>query len=158
MNKGKYLRAAAEYASAFTVGGVMYGAIETLFRGYTHPSMLVTGGICFAALYALDKYGGLALPLRALVGALMITAAEFAAGCICNLWLGWDVWDYSHFRTNLLGQICLPFTLLWVLISIPAFGVASLLRRAVGAEKRGRRRKRQLSASGVPSSDSPSSP
>ena len=26
--------------------GVMYVALETVFRGYSHPSMLVVGGLC----------------------------------------------------------------------------------------------------------------
>ena len=125
-------RHAAEYMAAIIVGGVVYGAIETVCRGYTHPSMLVTGGLCFAGLYAIEKRTHMKLLPRALVGALLITAAEFAAGCICNLWLGWDVWDYSHLHPNLWGQICLPFTVLWALLSVPAYYLASMLHAAIG--------------------------
>lgn len=147
----------AEYAAAFVIGGVMYGALETIFRGYTHPSMIVTGGICFDALYMLDKYSRLSVFVRAVIGAVIITAAEFAAGCICNLWLGWDIWDYSHLHPNLWGQICLPFTVLWAFLSVPAFGVAALLRGAVGV--RSKRASDQPSAfSAPPASDGTSVP
>ena len=54
---------------------------------------------------------------------LVVTGIEFVSGCIVNLWLGWNVWDYSHMPFNLLGQICLPFSLLWVLVS----GIAVIL-------------------------------
>ena len=127
----KYIRHIAEYASAFIFGGVMYGALETIFRGFTHPSMLITGGLCFAGLYAIDKRPALPLFWRVIIGALLITSLELIAGCICNLWLGWNVWDYSHLHPNLWGQICLPFSLLWAVLTIPAYLLASVMRGAV---------------------------
>ena len=30
-----------------------------------------------------------------LLGACIVTVLEFLTGCIVNLWLGWDVWDYT---------------------------------------------------------------
>ena len=36
----------------FFIGGALYGLIEILWRGYTHPSMPVLGGLCF---FWLDK-------------------------------------------------------------------------------------------------------
>lgn len=135
MSISKRFLAVFEYLSAFVFGGVMYGALETVFRGYTHPSMLVTGGICFAGLYAIDKHCRRSLLFRALCGAALITAAEFVAGCICNIWLGWDVWDYSRFSMNLMGQICLQFSVLWGLLSIPAYMCAGMLRGALGVKR-----------------------
>ena len=111
------MRKLTEWMTVFLIGGALYSMLEILWRGYTHWSMTITGGICFAALYALHVYGT-AMPffLRCLLGAVSITAAELAAGCIVNLWLGWEVWDYSGVRGNLLGQICLPFSVLWLLL------------------------------------------
>ena len=51
------------------------------------------------------------------IGSTIITVLEFITGCIVNLWLGWNVWDYSNLPLNLLGQICLPFSTLWYFIS-----------------------------------------
>ena len=31
----------------YSIGAVGYGIIEVLFRGYTHWSMLIAGGLCF---------------------------------------------------------------------------------------------------------------
>ena len=35
----------------FLVGCVSYGMIEILFRGFTHWSMVLTGGACLVSLY-----------------------------------------------------------------------------------------------------------
>ena len=58
--------------------------------------------------------------LQAVIGGTIITAAEFVVGCIVNLWLGWDVWDYSGMVFNILGQVCLAYWMLWVALSLPA--------------------------------------
>ena len=88
--------------------------MEILWRGYTHWTMTVTGGVCFTVLYILHIYAR-AIPFlwRCVLGSAAITLVEFAVGCTVNLWLGWDVWNYSDVPCNLLGQICLPFSLLW---------------------------------------------
>lgn len=52
-----------------------------------------------------------------LIGCVIITALEFAAGCIVNLWLGLDVWDYSQKPLNLLGQISLGSSAAWYFLS-----------------------------------------
>ena len=95
--------------------------LEILWRGYTHWSMTLVGGLCFLVLYALHAYVR-AVPflLRCLLGAIAVTALEFSAGCVVNLWLGWRVWDYSGAPMNLLGQICPFYTLLWFVLSAAA--------------------------------------
>ena len=52
-------------------------------------------------------------------GGTVITAAEFAAGLVLNVWLGLGVWDYSGLPGNLLGQICPQFWALWCLLAWP---------------------------------------
>ena len=39
-----------------------------------------------------------------------------------------DVWDYSNMPFNILGQICLPFTILWFFISILAIVLDDWIR------------------------------
>ena len=113
-------------------GGVLYCAIEILFRGYTHISMALCGALCFLLIYRLNQEKpNLLLPLRALLSAALITGVEFAAGCILNLWLGLDIWDYSSMPYQLLGQICLPFFCAWFLLGFPACLLCSLIRRFV---------------------------
>ena len=114
----KYMRVRRRAAIAALVlfaGGTVYCAIEVMWRGYTHISMAVCGGICFYIMYlseAAPRFRALPLPLRALAGAGIVTAAEFAAGYIVNIRLGLGVWDYSGLPLSLMGQVCLPYSAL----------------------------------------------
>ena len=85
--------------------------------------MLIVGGVCFILLGLMNEVTDWEIPIfeQAFYGGIIITLVEFVAGCIVNLWLGWNVWDYSNIPFNLLGQICLPFSVIWCLISI--FGI-----------------------------------
>ena len=124
----------AEVMLVLFFGGVVYCALEVLWRGRTHISMAICGGVCFLIMYELqrtEKYSALPLVLRALFGALIITAAELITGCIVNLGLGLEVWDYSRLPLSLWGQICLPFSLLWFLLGFIIHPVCDLLRRFV---------------------------
>lgn len=40
----------------FILGGAAYGLLETLFRGYTHWTMVLTGGACVLTLYLLEDW------------------------------------------------------------------------------------------------------
>lgn len=126
------LRVLSEILFLFTVGGAGYYLIEMLFRGYSHPSMALAGGICLLLLYDLDAtLPHTVLPLRALAGAGLITAVELCAGLIVNRLMGLEVWDYSKLPFSFLGQICLFFSLLWFLLCIPVMALCKALRRRV---------------------------
>lgn len=119
-----------EYICVFLVGGILYSMIEVLWRGYTHWSMTMAGGVCLVLIHWLNmKLHERDILLRCLLGCLMITGVEFAAGVIVNLWLGLDVWDYSGMACNLLGQICPAFSILWFFISFPACMVSDSTRK-----------------------------
>ena len=99
--------------------GVMYVAMETVFRGYSHPSMLIVGGLCGVLVGAINqhpRFYNAPVVLQSAVGALIVLAVEFLAGCVLNLWLGLGVWDYTNQPGNILGQVCPLFGLLWFLI------------------------------------------
>jgi len=122
-----------ELIFAFLLGGWAYAGIEVLWRGRTHWTMFLTGGLCFALLYALAARTSLPMLVRCALGALIITAVEFLVGCVVNLTLGWKVWDYSRNRFNLLGQVCLSFTGLWFALSWPALLLAQAMRFGIFA-------------------------
>ena len=108
----------------FFVGGGIYYILEVLWRGKSHWTMFVLGGICFVIIGLLNEYKFQwkdSLFDQALIGALVITTFEFISGCVINLWLKWNIWDYSNLPFNLFGQICLYFFLLWIPLS--AIGV-----------------------------------
>ena len=112
----------AKYLFLLIVGGMIYGACELLFRGYTFGSMIVVGGICFIVAGLLNEVTKWTtpLPLQMLISAVAITLIEFVAGLILNIWLGLNVWDYSHMKWNICGQICPQFFCVWVALSLPA--------------------------------------
>lgn len=131
-----------ELLSVFFVGGIIYTLTEMLWRGYSHPSMTVAGGVCFLAIYlmthALTRDRTVAeFLMKCVLGGLIITAVEFVAGVIVNIVLGLDVWDYSDVPGNILGQICPAFTLAWIAISAPAQWLSDVIRRFFAAIRNG---------------------
>ena len=119
-------KAALRDAALLAVGGGGYYLAEVLYRGYSHWSMAVCGGVCLLSIYHMNKrMSEQGLLLRALAGAGLITAVELICGSIVNLALDLKVWDYSHMPFNLLGQICLPFSLLWFAVCIPVCALCS---------------------------------
>lgn len=112
------------------VGGVVYGFIEILWRGKTHWSMILTGGFCFAVLNAVyKKFADMLLVKKCLLGSAIITSVEFLCGMIVNVKLKWNVWDYSHLRFNIKGQVCLLYSALWSLLCLPVCAVCKLMNR-----------------------------
>ena len=112
------------------VGGMLYALFEIGFRGYTHWTMIIVGGICFYLIGLINEVIPWEMEIwkQCVIGSLVVTAVEFVSGCIINLWLGWGVWDYSDMPFNILGQVCLPFSALWVLLSALAIILDDYLR------------------------------
>lgn len=112
------------------IGGLLYVLVELAFRGRSHWTMFLVGGLCFWLIGLINEVLPWEMPLwkQCIIGAVIVTAIEFLAGCFINLWLGWDVWDYSNMPFNVLGQICLPFSLLWILLSAVAIVLDDHLR------------------------------
>lgn len=108
----------------FVSGGGIYSLLEILWRGYTHWTMAVTGGVCMLLLNGVNRLcSRWALVFRCLTGSAIITSIEFVVGLIVNRAAGLAVWDYSDMPGNLLGQICPAFSAMWFLLCIPAFGI-----------------------------------
>lgn len=104
----------------FLIGGRLYTWIEILWRGRTHWSMFILGGICFVIMGLLNEYHfewNESLMKQCIMSAVIITMLEFFTGILLNIGLKWNVWDYSNMPFNLYGQICLPFFFLWILLS-----------------------------------------
>lgn len=120
----------------FGFGALIYSLIEVLFRGYTHWSMTVAGGVAFSLIYLINiNLKTKNLVIRCLAGASVITAIEFTAGCIVNLGLNMQVWDYSHEKFNILGQICPLFSFAWFLICIPATFLSAVFRTGFSRDR-----------------------
>ena len=103
----------------FLVGGFAYVRIELLARGFSHWTMFVVGGICFLLIGLLnEETPKMPLIKQMVISCVIITAIEFLSGCILNIGLGLDIWDYSDEFGNLFGQICLKHSCYWFLLSL----------------------------------------
>lgn len=118
-------------------GGLLYILVETVWRGYSHWTMFVLGGLCFLTLGLINEVLPWETPLwkQVLLGASVITCLEFLTGCIVNLWFGWDVWDYSGMPGNVLGQICPQYCILWLPVSLAGIVLDDWLRFWWGEER-----------------------
>ncbi len=120
-----------EFSFIFICGALGYGTIEILWRGHTHWTMLLLGGICLYCIYIISTRMGEAIWKKLVMCAAAVTSLEFAVGCIVNLRLGWEVWDYSDMPFDLMGQICPAFSLMWLLLSLPCIYVCRFIHRFV---------------------------
>ena len=112
----------------FSIGSVGYGLVEVIWRGETHPSMLIAGGISFCSLAVISKgMKDMRFLYKCVMGAAAITSVELIFGCVFNLWLHMNVWDYSYIPLNLEGQICLLYTVLWAILCVGAIPFSEIV-------------------------------
>ncbi len=114
----------------FVTGGLLYNVLELAWRGWSHWTMFVLGGVCFVCLGAINEVIPWEMPLwkQMTAGACIVTALEFITGCTVNLWLGWGVWDYSGMPGNILGQICPQYFVYWLPVSLVGIILDDCLR------------------------------
>jgi hypothetical protein len=112
------------------IGGITYVLIELAWRGYSHISMFILGALCFVLLGGINEFlpWELGFVWQMLIGAGIVTILELIVGIVVNVWLGLEVWDYSNLPFNFMGQICLPFSFAWTLLSGVAIVVDDYLR------------------------------
>ena len=128
---GDLMRGLKEALFCFAFGGVFYGMIEIAARGYTHWTMVLTGGAVLALINVVNKSKDISLFYRCVIGAVIITSLELAVGLVVNVKCGLGVWDYSGKPFNFMGQICLHFFGCWFLLSIPAFKLCDLIKNKI---------------------------
>lgn len=103
----------------FCVGALGYTAIELLWRGRTHWSMSLAGGLSFMGMGEISRrFKKRCLFIKALISAALITFIELIFGIFFNIILKKNVWDYSNMPLNLKGQICLIYSVFWVFLSL----------------------------------------
>ena len=127
-----------KYILLFFIGGYAYCGIEILFRGYSHISMLIAGGICFLLIGLLNESfpKRISLISQMVISSLIVTIVELIVGIIVNIWLGLNVWDYSNLPYNFLGQICLLYTNIWFFLSLPGILLDDYLKYYLLGEKK----------------------
>ena len=121
-----------EYSVVYLIGALGYGMLETLWRGFTHWSMLLTGGTCFLWIYVVNfKKLTFGFWKKCMTGACIITLTEFVVGIIVNRIFRLNVWDYSGKRHNIFGQICVQYSILWFLLCIPVTMLCKRLKKTL---------------------------
>lgn len=117
------------YLIAALIGGFGYCLIEIIYRGRTHYSMFFAGAIVLSTFYYIEKNYELVLWAKCIIGMLIITGIELIFGIVFNIILKENVWDYSNVPLNFLGQICIPFSLIWLAFSAVAFKLIEKISR-----------------------------
>jgi len=134
----KIFRTIFKYLILGNIGGIVYVFIELLYRGFSHWTMYIVAAISFILIGLINEYISWNMKLwkQMLIGACIVTFMEFISGYIINIKLGWQVWDYSNLPFNIMGQICLPFSIIWFFISLVAIVVDDYLRYWLFKEER----------------------
>ena len=120
-----------ELLFVFITGAIIYGAIEVVFRGYTHWSMLLTGGACFLLFYILNFILNINVLGKCVLSSFIITSFELIVGYIVNIVYGMNVWSYANMPFNYMGQICLLYSTVWFVFGIPMSILARYIRTIV---------------------------
>ena len=119
----------------FYIGGTAYMILEFLWRGRSHGSMFLLGGLCFLLVGGGgNKFRRIPLPFRLLLGSGIITTLELATGLVCNR--DYQVWDYRNQPFQYRGQICLAFSLFWIPISLIAMQLYAITQKHLTAKLR----------------------
>lgn len=121
----KYL---LEYIYLFWFGGSTYVTLEVFWRSRSHWTMFVLAAIIFIIIGATNELFDWNIIKQICILLPIVLLFEFVTGCIVNLWLGWNVWDYSNLPFNLYGQICLYFSLAWIPIIAIAIVVDDIIK------------------------------
>jgi len=124
----------------FTIGifgGICYGCIEMLKRGYSHISMGLLGAISMIVIHELngERRAGRMTCIGVLFRSMLfITSGELLAGEILNRQMGMKIWNYHNIPFNFDGQICLRYSAVWFILSF--FGMVSdnFIRRFIFCE------------------------
>ena len=128
----------SEYLFIWALGGTLYYTFEMFFRGFSHWTMFVLGGICavFCVWQGLVLKWREPLWIQIIRCTIFVIAGEFITGIVVNKWLRWQVWDYTDQPFQLFGQICAPFAIIFAgLCALGIIGGGYFVHWIYGEEK-----------------------
>lgn len=110
-----YMKKLSEYLFLGFLGGCLYYGFEILFRGFSHWTMFLLGGICLVFFTVQGRMVHWEDPLwrQILRCMVFVISMEFITGIIVNKWLHLGVWDYSNLPFQIFGQVCLRFSIIF---------------------------------------------
>ena len=105
----------------FLTGFCIFITIEVLFRQYSYVWSGVLGGVSILLLDEINNNISWDLDLfwQAMIGGVEVTTLELITGLIAKYTpLLPIMWDYSNLPLNFDVIICIPFFIIWVLLSV----------------------------------------
>ncbi len=121
----------------FLTGGMLYYFGEIAVRHYSHYSMILCGGMATLLCGGLNQvFSKMGIFMQMILSAVIISELEFITGYIFNIRMGCMVWDYSDMPFNIMGQICLPYSLLWMVLALAIIYVDDNIRCNIFGEER----------------------
>lgn len=126
----------AKYLTVFISGAIIYMCLELAWRGFTHWTMGILGGLCTVLIGLINEILPDDTPLlvQAPLASIIITTLEYYTGYILNIKLGLNIWDYSQMPLNVDGQVCLYASLLWMVLGIVAVILDDRVRSLFGED------------------------
>lgn len=110
-----------EVCFVFALGAALYSMVEVLYRGSTHWTMALTGGLCMTLIHGMNKMlCKMKFFTRCVCSCFLITTIEYLVGVVVNIKCRMNIWDYSSNKFQFRGQVCLLYSFFWFLLSIPA--------------------------------------
>ena len=114
----------------FLVGYCAYIAIEVTYRGSSYVLMGICGGLAVVIIDKINNYisWDMDILIQGIIGSAVITLFELIIGeTALHTNLIPVMWNYSNIPLNFDGVICLPFSIMWVGLSIVGILVADII-------------------------------
>lgn len=113
----------------FMTGFCVYITIEVCFRGYSYPIMGLCGGLILIMVDLINEKisWDMDILLQGIIGAAVATLIEFIIGMICIRCGFALMWNYSDMPLNYKGIICLPYSIVWIFVSIAGVFLADAI-------------------------------
>lgn len=113
----------------FFTGFCLYITIEVLFRGYSYPAMGICAGISILLLDQINNKISWDVDIlwQGIIGSIIVTLFELIIGEYTKLSGLPAMWDYTNIPFNFDGVICLPFSLVWIVLSIIGIFIADAI-------------------------------
>ena len=128
----------------FYTGFSTYITIEVLFHskltlfgaGWSFIASGIMGALAFILIDDINNHisWDIQLPIQMVLGGLIITLIEFIMGCISLYGFNVRMWDYINLPFNVLGIICLYFSIAWIFLSLIAIVLADVINYYVFKE------------------------
>ncbi len=111
------MKSLMKYLLLFTFSGYIYVCMELLFRGRSDITMMFCASICVIPMVLLNNQFSYEVDflLQLVLCAIFATFIEYIFGAFFNS--DYHIWDYRNMPFNIDGLICLPFSLLWMIIA-----------------------------------------